>query len=151
MASDTLRVSDGSRSQSRGNDAMYFITWRVHDATAPLHAEERELIVGTLRHFDTARYSLLAFVVMDDHVHVMLRPFGAFALERIVHSWKSYSAHVLQKRGRHGGVWARGYFHRAIRNESDYEEKLAYIRTTPQRRWPGVSGYPWVWYNPTSA
>ena len=131
--------------------ATDFITWRLDGTQAPLKVQERDLIVGALRHFDRARYGLLAFVVMDDHVHVMLQPFRTFALERIVHSWKSYSAHVLQKQGRQGRVWARHYFHRVLRTESDYEEKLAAIRTNPQRRWPGVSGYPWVWYDPEAA
>ena len=149
MPIEPLRASDGSRSQSGGTEATYFITWRLHDATALLNAEERDLIVGGLRHFDMARYRLLAFVVMDDHVHVLLQPFRTFALERIVHSWKSYSAHIVQKRGRHGSVWARGYAHRVVRNESEYEEKLAYIRTNPQRRWPAVTHYPWLWYHPT--
>jgi REP element-mobilizing transposase RayT len=148
---DPLRTHHPPLPHGPTNDATYFITWRLQDGQPLLNVQERELIVGVLRHFDRARYGLLAFVVMDDHVHVLLQPFRSFALEGIAHSWKSYSAHVLQKHGRNGSVWARGYSPRIIRNESDYEEKLAYIRTNPQRRWPGVSHYPWVWYNPTGA
>jgi REP element-mobilizing transposase RayT len=87
---------------------------------------------------------------MDDHVHVMVRPFAAFALERIVPSWKSFSAHVLRQRGRGSHVWAREYYDRIIRNRADFDEKLGYICTNPQRRWPGVVGYPWVWHDPNA-
>jgi REP element-mobilizing transposase RayT len=127
--------------------ATYFVTWRLADAQAPLNAGERDLIVEALRHFGANRYELLAFVVMDDHVHVLVQPFRASPLEGVVHSWKSYSARVLEKRGRRAGVWAHGYDRRRIRGEPDYEEKLAHIRTNPQRRWPGARGYRWVWYD----
>jgi len=147
MSDTQLRSHPAHVPPGGGDDATCFITWRLRETQAGLSREERDLIVGALRHFDQERYCLWAFVVMDDHVHVLLRRFRAFPVERIVHSWKSYSTHILQKRGRHGSVWARGYSHRLVRNESEYEEKLAAIRTNPQRRWPSVTSYPWMWYH----
>jgi len=148
MPDDQLHGYQRLRAPWSDVDAPHFVTWRLADVHEPLSVQERDLIVGALRLFDQARYGLLAFVVMDDHVHVLVQPLSGLSLERVVHSWKSYSSHVLQKRGRDGRVWAPGFFHSPIRNESDYEEKLAYIRTNPQRRWPGVSHYPWMWYRP---
>jgi hypothetical protein len=39
MASDSLRGDDQTHSETRGNDATYFISWRVQDATGAGHRE----------------------------------------------------------------------------------------------------------------
>ena len=81
----------------RLDGAVYFVTWRLYPGRDVLCEDERTKIVETLRHFENARYQLFAYVVMDDHVHVVLQPAQEYALEQIVHSWKSFSARRLQR------------------------------------------------------
>jgi REP element-mobilizing transposase RayT len=125
----------------------YFVTWRLQGEQPVLTVWERELVARTVRFFAGKRYDLLAYVVMDNHVHVIVRPYADYPLERLVHAWKSYSGHQLRG-GRRTPVWQREYFDRIIRNEVELDQKIQYILLNPSRRWPGVSEYPWVWCRP---
>ncbi|WP_431689052.1 transposase [Hahella sp. NBU794] len=54
--------------------------------------EIARLIVDNFRHFDSQRYELIAYVVMPNHTHVLIRIFDGMTLSSIVHGWKSYTA-----------------------------------------------------------
>jgi REP element-mobilizing transposase RayT len=126
--------------------AIYFATWKLHKVQTDLVPDERDQIVMALRHFDGDRYQLLGFVVMNDHVHVLVQPLRGAALERILHSWKSFTARQFQRAGgRKGAVWQKESFDRIVRNEAELWEKAAYILGNPRKRWPGITDYAWVW------
>lgn len=126
--------------------ATYFVTWRLHSGQVDLDLAERSAVVGAIRHFDHQRYELSGFVVMNDHVHLLLRPLPGFRLEGILHSLKSFTARALQKStGRVGRVWQHESFDRVIYSEEEYVEKLGYIANNPRKRWPEAGPYPWVW------
>jgi putative transposase len=125
--------------------ATYFVTWRLGSGQVELSAEERSLIVDCLHHFDRKRYDLLAYVVMNDHVHALVTPTGNWKLEQLVHGWKSFSTHQLQHaHGRIGQVWQGEYFDRVVRDEAELLEKATYIAHNPWKRWPDLLGYPWL-------
>ena len=132
----------------RVDGATYFVTWRLDASVPDLHAAERGQILSALLHFNGIRYELYAAVVMNDHVHALVEPAPRFPLEDIVHSWKSFTAHQFRKSGRTGRIWQPEYWDRAIRNELELDEKLAYIASNPFQRWPGIDGYPWIWIAP---
>lgn len=106
----------------------------------PLYAR---MVVDTWRHFDGDRYHLGAWVVMPNHVHVMIRMNGTASLARIVQSWKSYT-------GRHLPVsWQREYWDRFIRDEKHYHQAIDYILQNPvnaglchtAEKWPWSSAF----------
>jgi len=102
--------------------------------------------VNAIRHFDGSRYELHAYVVMNNHVHVIVHPWPERELEWIISSWKSYSARQIQRsRGLRGPVWQREYFDRIVRDQEEFREKLRYIQSNPFKRWPGLESYLWVW------
>ena len=72
--------------------AVYFVTWRLHPSQPELTGDERTLVVASLEHFQKERYILFAHVVMDNHVHVLLKPIHENVLQPILHSWKSFTA-----------------------------------------------------------
>jgi putative transposase len=126
-------------------DSIYFVTWRLVRGYE-LSASERDLIATELRSRQEQRYELYAYVVMNDHVHVLLRIFGGEPLEKVIHSWKSFTAHAMQRRhGRRGRVWQEEYFDRIVRDEREFEQKFNYITGNPWTRWPELKGYRWVW------
>jgi len=129
----------------RLDGATYFVTWRLHRTHGPLTHSERAAVLCVLRRFDRPRYRLRALVVMDDHVHVVVRPSIHDSLEGIVQGWKTFSARRLCAAGRVAPLWQRGYHDRIIRSASDLAEKVNYVRLNPVRRWPGLAEYPWVW------
>ncbi len=126
-------------------NSVYMVNWCLKSDQTDLSGPERSIVHSALRHFDKDRYELYAFVVMNDHVHVMFKPLSTWTLESIIQSWKSFTANRMQRIfGRTGIVWQDEYFDRIIRNQNDYEEKLKYILENPARRWPGLSKYHWV-------
>ena len=129
----------------RNPGVTYFVTWRLASRQPDLIAEERDVVVETLAHFQLKRYALFAYVVMNDHVHTLVAPHRDFSLQSVVHSWKSFSAHRMQREyAREGSVWQREYFDRIMRHEAEFEEKRGYILANPFKRWPGLGDYRWV-------
>jgi REP element-mobilizing transposase RayT len=129
--------------------STYFITWRLARGVSPLNQAERDVVVESLLHFKDERYKLLAYVVMDDHVHVVARPTGEHTVTKLIHSWKSYSANVINKlRGRQGALWLDECFDRLVRDEAELVQKLEYVLTNPIRRWPVAREYKWVGWFP---
>lgn len=125
--------------------AVYFVTWRLAAGQRPLAPRERGVVSHALQHGNGAAHRLLAFVVMDDHVHVLVEPTG-IPLERLTHSWKSFTTHQLQRlHRREGPVWETGSFDRVVRNDEELRQRAEYIVGNPWKRWPFVKSYPWVW------
>jgi putative transposase len=48
-----------------------------------------------LQIFDTKRYSLVAWVVMPNHVHVLFQPVNGWSVAKIVASWKKFTAREI--------------------------------------------------------
>ena len=129
----------------RMDGAVYFVTWRLYPGRPELQADERRKVADALCCFENKRYELYAYVVMDDHVHVVLRPGENHALEQIVHSWKSFTANRLQRENaRVGAVWQQESFDRIVRDENEWMEKIQYIMNNPLKRWPELPEYAWV-------
>ena len=128
--------------------STYFVTWRLLENIGTLSDAERELVVNSLLHFQDERYRLLAYVVMDDHVHVIVRPLGDYTLSSLIHSWKSYTANQINvQRGAQGALWQADRFDRIIRSERELLQKMQYIVSNSSRRWPDVKDYAWVgWF-----
>ena len=124
---------------------IYFVTWRLRKSQQPLKPKERDIVKSAICHFDGDRYQLYAYVVMDDHVHVLFSPIGEHQLKDIFHSWKSFTSHELCKRfKRSPPVWQDESFDRIVRNETEFLEKGNYILNNPRKRWSGTEDYQWV-------
>jgi putative DNA methylase len=68
---------------------------------------------------------------MPNHVHVLIEMMGE-SLSKIVHSWKSYTAHQANKLlGRNGVFWGPDYFDRYIRDEKHLNATVEYILRNP--------------------
>ncbi len=93
-----------------------------------------QIVADALRHFDGERYDLVAWVVMPNHVHVLLTPRPGFALGRILHSWKSFSAHEINKQtGRQGDVWQHETYDHIVRDPDSLWHFAKYIVDNPRQ------------------
>ena len=129
----------------RVDAATYFVTWRLQRTQSDLTPDERTLVVAALGHGDRLRYRLIAYVTMNDHVHVVVRPLDGFKLSNILHSWKSFTANKLQRvHGRQGRIWQDESYDRVVRDEQELVQEINYILNNPGRRWSECGNYPWV-------
>jgi putative transposase len=113
--------------------------------------ENAEIVRGALQHFDGEQYRLLAWVIMPNHVHAMIEQMDGHSLTRVLHSWKSYSAHAINKvRVSSRKVWSPDYFDRYVRTEDHYAHARYYIEYNPVKArlvgkpedWPYSSASP---------
>jgi REP element-mobilizing transposase RayT len=143
--SNEFRIYRRTLPHWRQDGATYFVTWRLHQCQPQLSPQDRTIVANAIDYFNRQRYQLAAYVVMDDHVHVVVTPFGNVELSAILHSWKSFTSHRLVKTSdRTAPVWQDESYNRIMRNREELDEKVIYTATNPVRRWPDCDSYAWV-------
>jgi REP-associated tyrosine transposase len=127
-------------------DRIFFVTTNVAKGVPPLSPSERDLVLGWLGEGRvTHKFLLLGYVVMPDHVHILLASVIA-SLPRIMHQWKFKTAHTIQKaRGKHGSLWQARYFDFICRRTRDVSNKLEYIHQNPVTRCLVSRADEWPW------
>ncbi len=94
--------------------------------------ENREILTQILWNRNNMDYSLDAFIVMPNHVHVILQIHENQQLEQIMQSLKSVSSHQINKyRKTTGQIWMEDYWDRMIRNETHHFRVRRYIQNNP--------------------
>lgn len=105
-----------------------------------------EIVENTFLYFDNERYQLLAWVVMPNHVHVLLEMKPDWPLDKIVQSWKTWSAkranEVLQ---RSGTFWCRDFHDRYIRDDTHFSNARKYIERNPVKAGLCREAKDWRW------
>ncbi len=110
--------------------------------------EIKRLVEKALRHFEGERYDLDEFVVIPNHVHLLVTPLGQHRLSNILHSWKSFTAHQILKveaasrrlrdshKSRDGSstihVWQKESLDHIGRSPEQLERIRQYIRDNPK-------------------
>jgi len=104
------------------------------------------IVERALLFFDGQRYRLLAWCVMPNHVHTLIRQEPGFPLGKTVQSWKSFTAKEINSSlGRSGHVWHPDYFDRFIRNEEHLSAALTYIEKNPVKAGLVKEAKNWLW------
>lgn len=97
----------------------------LHDSRAASIVEENWL------HGDGQQYRLLAWVVMPNHVHLLVEIWQTPMVE-LIKAWKGYSArHVNRALERRGTLWQDKYWDRYTRDEAHYRKVVHYIENNP--------------------
>ncbi|WP_367870592.1 transposase [Luteolibacter sp. Populi] len=86
------------------------------------------IVMDALQHFEGMRSVLL----MPNHVHTLVTLHHDQAVDRLIHSWKSFTAHKLGK----PPIWQRDYFDRLIRDADHFVNVRRYIRNNPGKAKP---------------
>jgi REP element-mobilizing transposase RayT len=93
----------------------------------------RAIMNSSLMHFDGERYELGEFVVMPNHVHAIVTPLRGHELNRILHSWKSFTAHEFNRLlGSSGRIWHHESFDHIVRSAEQLAKFETYIRNNPK-------------------
>jgi len=94
----------------------------------------REVVSGALQHFHMRRYALEAFVVMPNHVHALVTPCEDWKLSVVLHSWKSFSSHGINRKvARRGTFWQKESYDHIVRDEGQWRHYRRYIRQNPTK------------------
>jgi REP element-mobilizing transposase RayT len=103
------------------------------------------IVAGALKFFDGERYELRAWVVMPNHVHAVVGPKPPNTLSRILHGWKSYTAHELNNvlPGKIVPFWQSESYDHLIRDDDDLRRCLNYVRMNPVNA--GLCAEPHLW------
>jgi len=81
------------------------------------------------------RFQIHAFVVMPEHVHLLITPANNVTLEHAVQLIKGGYSHAHGTIwGRKREVWQRGFTDHRIRDDNDFEAHRNYIHQNPVER-----------------
>jgi putative transposase len=95
----------------------------------------RLLLQTVYRYRREGRYELHAFVVMPEHVHLLLTPALDITIERAIQLIKGAYSHDLGTIiGRDQEIWQRGFTDHRIRSELDFIHHRNYIHRNPVER-----------------
>jgi putative transposase len=125
MATPTHRAAPGS---------SYFVTTKCWEGRSAFQVTEiAEILLSTLLHYrDSGAYLLHEFVIMPDHLHLMLTPGLQTSLEKAVQLIKGGSSHRIHKvRGGKMEIWQVGFHDWTIRDLEDWKAKANYIQMNP--------------------
>jgi putative transposase len=107
---------------------------QCHGACDLRRPELAKVVAESLRHFDGDRYELTDFVVMPNHVHLLVVFPDEAAQLKQCESWKHYTAAKINKRlGRTGRFWQQDAFDHLVRSGEQFEYLRQYIMENPQK------------------
>jgi putative transposase len=123
-----------TREPATSNGQTYMITSSTWGRRSLFSREIwAKLLIDTLYQYRGSAYFLHEFVVMPDHIHVLLTP--TTSLEKAVQFIKGgFSYRAKKELGSNLEVWQKGFSDHRIRDASDYELHKIYIQQNPVRK-----------------
>jgi len=89
-----------------------------------------KLLIDTLYHYRGQAYLLHEFVVMPDHIHVLITP--QTNLEKAMQLIKGgFSYRAKKELGSNMEVWQKGFQDHRIREANDYAIHISYVHNNP--------------------
>jgi REP element-mobilizing transposase RayT len=91
-----------------------------------------QIVAKSLLHFDGQRYYMGDFVVMPNHVHLLVCLLGETDIKAQCKSWKKYTASAINASiGRRGHFWQPEVFDHLVRSEEQFDAIRRYIADNP--------------------
>jgi len=112
----------------------YFVTTKTREnrATFQVSRNAEILVECLLKYRDQGAYLLHEFVVMPNHLHLLLTPANDTTLEKTMQLIKGGSSHAIHQRGGHKmHIWQAGFHEESICDIDDYLVKVSYIHSNP--------------------
>ncbi len=127
-----------------------FLTAVCRDRTAILQPDhEKECLLTALRAVkEHIPFRLFAYVLLDEHIHLLIAPDVANDFPRIMQSLKlRYSRSYKQRHALHGNVtlWQPRYWDHVIRDQDDLHRHMDYIHYNPVKHGYAEAAGAYVW------
>ncbi len=127
-----------------------------------------EMVQNAFLLFHGERYTLHAWCVMPNHVHVLFQPKAGWTMSKIVASWKSFTGRRISEYQQRAGlepgestaglatlqrgstssstpIWHREYWDRYIRDQAHYASTVKYIHENPEKAGLVKKAADWKW------
>ena len=114
--------------------ATYFVTTKCWQNISIFQVTQSAeiLITKMLEYRDKGNYLLHEFVVMPNHLHILIIAGSSTSLERAMQLIKGGSSHEVRKvRGTTASIWQSGFHESRVRDAADYKSKADYILFNP--------------------
>jgi putative transposase len=112
----------------------YFVTTKTWQ-NRPLFqvTENAEILIECMLHYrNQGAYRLHEFVVMPNHLHLIITPAEDTTLEKAMQLIKGGSSHEVHKRRENKiQVWQSGFHEESIRDPEHYRKKVRYVQMNP--------------------
>ena len=113
---------------------IFFATTKTSMGKQVLQSERHAgLLIDVLRSLVAEhRFTLHDFVIMPDHVHLLIEVYGDMTIEKAMQLIKGRFSHRLSHEfGYKGDVWQRGFTEVQVLNQQNFEAHRAYIAENP--------------------
>lgn len=97
--------------------------------------ENSGIVAEAFQFFDKERYHLDSFVIMPNHVHLLVCPLRPHKLSKLLQSWKRHSAREINRKLNRTGqtFWLDENFDHIVRSWEQLERFRRYIQLNPVR------------------
>jgi putative transposase len=126
----------------------FFVTTKTSMGVRLMQSDRfADLFVEVLRSSMAAgRFQVHDFVVMPDHVHLLLSVTGDVSIEKAMQFIKGgFSYRVKRELGFNGEVWQRGFSEVRVEGQESFEEHRQYIAQNPVRAGLVKPGEDFAW------
>lgn len=116
--------------------STYFVTLNVDSKLGSPFRDPKvaKYMIEALAKNHTITYLLHAYVIMPNHLHLIIKPLGENTLAKIMQLLKGSSAHGMnQLLQRTGKFWQTENFDHLIRDNLGLREKWDYVKENPVR------------------
>jgi putative transposase len=113
---------------------IFFATTKSSMSRRLLQSERNaELLIDVLRSLVAEhRFKLHDFVIMPDHVHLLIEVVGEMTIEKAMQLIKGrFSYRLSHEFGFKGEVWQRGFTEVQVMNKREFETHRTYIAENP--------------------
>jgi putative transposase len=126
----------------------FFVTTKTHTGKRLLQSDRNaSLLIDVLRSCVRAgRFTLHDFVIMPDHVHLLLTTSGDVTIEKAIQCIKGgFSFRLKRETSFSGEVWQRGFSDHRVRDPDSFANHRLYIAANPVRAGLAASPdeFPW--------
>jgi putative transposase len=112
----------------------YFVTTKSFQSTFLFQVQQTaEIIVAKILEYrDRQNYQLHDFVLMPNHLHLILTPMPGVSLEKVMQLIKGGSSHEIHRvRGNKMEIWQAGFHESSVTSWGEYWGKRDYLQYNP--------------------
>lgn len=123
----------GRLTHRTGPGWTYFVTTKSWESTFLFQSvRTAEIVVGKMLEYrDKGNYSLHDFVVMPNHLHLILTPLAS-SLEKCMQLIKGGSSFEINKlQGGRTAIWQSGFHESRVKSWEEYRTKRDYVNFNP--------------------